>query len=235
MNSYIHILLDLDDTVFDFPLSEKTAFNKTMEKLGIEYADSLRAVYTVENTKCWKQIEQKTMQREEMFWRRWANTFAAAGITPDTPYLEINSMYMEELSKLGIYLPGAEEFMKELRSIPGITISLITNGTSRSANGRIRASGIGQYADYIFVSQDIGYDKPDVRFFECVLNTVKDTNKAHYLVVGDSLTSDMKGANNAGLPCCLFAKDGRFPEGAEDLRIDHRASSYAEILNILKG
>ena len=115
MNSYIHILLDLDDTVFDFPLSEKTAFIKTMEKLGIEDADSLRAVYTVENTKCWKQIEQKTMQREEMFWRRWANTFDAAGITSDTPYLEINSMYMEELSKLGIYLPGAEEFMKELR------------------------------------------------------------------------------------------------------------------------
>ena len=235
MNSYIHILLDLDDTVFDFPLSEKTAFNKTMEKLGIEDADSLRAIYTVENTKCWKQIEQKTMQREEMFWRRWANTFAAAGITSDTPYLEINSMYMEELSKLGIYLPGAEEFMKELRSIPGITISLITNGTSQSANGRIRASGIGQYADFIFVSHDIGYDKPDVRFFECVLNTVKDTDKAHYLVVGDSLTSDMKGANNAGLPCCLFAKDGRFPEGAEDLRIDHKTASYREILNIIKG
>ena len=235
MNSYIHILLDLDDTVFDFPLSEKTAFNKTMEKLGIEDADSLRAVYTVENTKCWKQIEQKTMQREEMFWRRWANTFDAAGITPDTPYLEINSMYMEELSKLGIYLPGAEEFMKELRSIPGITISLITNGTSRSANGRIRASGIGQYADYIFVSHDIGYDKPDVRFFECVLNTVKDTDKAHYLVVGDSLTSDMKGANNAELPCCLFAKDGRFPEGSEDLRIDHKTASYREILNIIRG
>ena len=235
MNSYIHILLDLDDTVFDFPLSEKTAFNKTMEKLGIEDADSLRAVYTVENTKCWKQIEQKTMQREEMFWRRWANTFDAAGITSDTPYLEINSMYMEELSKLGIYLPGAEEFMKELRSIPGITISLITNGTSKSANGRIRASGIGQYADYIFVSHDIGYDKPDVRFFECVLNTVKDTDKAHYLVVGDSLTSDMKGANNAGLPCCLFAKDGRFPVGAEDLRIDHKTASYGEILNIIRG
>ena len=235
MNSYIHILLDLDDTVFDFPLSEKTAFNKTMEKLGIEDADSLRAVYTVENTKCWKQIEQKTMQREEMFWRRWANTFDAAGITSDTPYLEINSMYMEELSKLGIYLPGAEEFMKELRSIPGITISLITNGTSKSANGRIRASGIGQYADYIFVSHDIGYDKPDVRFFECVLNTVKDTDKAHYLVVGDSLTSDMKGANNAGLPCCLFAKDGRFPEGAENLRIDHKTASYGEILNIIRG
>lgn len=235
MNSYIHILLDLDDTVFDFPLSEKTAFNKTMEKLGIEDADSLRAVYTAENTKCWKQIEQKTMQREEMFWRRWANTFDAAGITSDTPYLEINSMYMEELSKLGIYLPGAEEFMKELRSIPGITISLITNGTSKSANGRIRASGIGQYADYIFVSHDIGYDKPDVRFFECVLNTVKDTDKAHYLVVGDSLTSDMKGANNAGLPCCLFAKDGRFPVGAEDLRIDHKTASYGEILNIIRG
>ena len=235
MNSYIHILLDLDDTVFDFPLSEKTAFNKTMEKLGIEDADSLRAVYTAENTKCWKQIEQKTMQREEMFWRRWANTFDAAGITSDTPYLEINNMYMEELSKLGIYLPGAEEFMKELRSIPGITISLITNGTSKSANGRIRASGIGQYADYIFVSHDIGYDKPDVRFFECVLNTGKDTDKAHYLVVGDSLTSDMKGANNAGLPCCLFAKDGRFPEGAEDLRIDHQTASYREILNIIKG
>ena len=235
MNSFIHILLDLDDTVFDFPLSEKTAFNKTMEKLGIEDADALRAIYTVENTKCWKQIEQKTMQREEMFWRRWANTFAVAGITSDTPYLEINSMYMEELSKLGIYLPGAEEFMKELRSIPGITISLITNGTSQSANGRIRASGIGQYADFIFVSHDIGYDKPDVRFFECVLNTVKDTDKAHYLVVGDSLTSDMKGANNAGLPCCLFAKDGRFPEGTESLRIDHKAASYGEILNIIRG
>ena len=125
--------------------------------------------------------------------------------------------------------------MKELRSIPGITISLITNGTSQSANGRIRASGIGQYANYIFVSHDIGYDKPDVRFFECVLNTVKDTDKAHYLVVGDSLTSDMKGANNAGLPCCLFAKDGRFPEGAEDLRIDHKTASYREILNIIRG
>ena len=68
MNSYIHILLDLDDTVFDFPLSEKTAFNKTMEKLGIEDADSLRAVYTVENTKCWKQIEQK------IFWLKVLST-----------------------------------------------------------------------------------------------------------------------------------------------------------------
>ncbi len=225
-----------------------------MEKLGIDNVDSIRKIYTEENIKCWKQIEQKTLAREDMFWKRWANTFEVANIKVDTPFLEINSIYMTELSKLGIYLPGAEDFLKELRALPGHTISpvsythlrahetvletaisLITNGTSQSANGRIKASGIDQYADYIFVSHDIGYDKPDVRYFECVLNTIKDPDKEHYLVVGDSLTSDMKGANNAGLPCCLFAKDGKFPEGAESLRIDHRASSYAEILNILKG
>jgi YjjG family noncanonical pyrimidine nucleotidase len=235
MGSYIHILLDLDDTVFDFPQSEKIAFGKTMEKLGIDNVDSIRKIYTEENVKCWKQIEQKTMSREDMFWKRWANTFEVAGIKVDTPFLEINSIYMTELSKLGIYLPGAEDFLKKLRALPGHTISLITNGTSQSANGRIKASGIDQYADFIFVSHDLGYDKPDVRYFECVLNTIKDTNKEHYLVIGDSLTSDMKGANNAGLPCCLFAKDGKFPDDAESLRIDHRAASYEEILNIVKG
>ena len=237
MSRYAHILLDLDETVFDFKESERRALLSVCSDLDIpaSFSPSLREIYTEENLACWKALERREITKPELFDLRWRRTFEKAGIELPAGTGNINELYMKALASYGIFLPGAEDFLVKLREIPGIEIAIVTNGTSYTANGRINASGIGRFADYIFVSDNIGFNKPDIKFFDHVMHAIGDNDRKKYLMIGDSLTSDIKGAANAGIDSILFAHDGKFPEEREKYNATYEAATYGEILSIIRS
>jgi FMN phosphatase YigB (HAD superfamily) len=47
-------------------------------------------------------------------------------------------------------------------------------------------------------------EKPGMGFFEKVFDEVGSDNLNDYLIIGDSLTSDIQGGNNADIKTCWF-------------------------------
>ena len=82
-----------------------------------------------------------------------------------------------------------------------------------------------------FISEDAGASKPDRAYYDYVRAQVPELTAENCLVIGDSLATDIRGANNAGLPCCWFNPKGRAP--SEGLRIDHTITDLRQLLDIV--
>ena len=224
---YRFILLDADNTLLDFDACEKKAFMCTMESMGIMPDDQVYEGYSAINLACWKQLEKGEITREELQilrYVRFANAFSLS-IDPATT----NERYISYLSKIGILIPGALEFVKTLARTAELYI--ITNGLARVQNGRFKDNPLCPYIRRIFISEEVGAGKPDKEFFDRVAKQIPDFDPKSAIVIGDSLTSDIKGANNAGLPCIWYNPKG---QKAGNERIDFTVSGYDEILRILK-
>ena len=239
MRSYTNILIDLDETIFDFKMAEHLAFDHTMDKFGVPNSKELEEYYTEVNLSLWKALERKEVTKEVLKPLRFTRTlikaqqlhpnFDASRITGEL----LNDEYISSLSTFGIYIDGAEKFLRQLHDDKTKKIYIITNGTAQSANGRLDASGIRQYIDKAYISDVIGATKPDKGFFEYVLNDINCQDKSQCLVIGDSLTSDIKGANNIEIDACLFSRDGHFPDTA-GYDIKYRAAGYDELMQVIQ-
>lgn len=238
MRSYTNILIDLDETIFDFKMAEHLAFDHTMDKFGVPNSKELEEYYTEVNLSLWKALERKEVTKEVLRPLRFTRTlikaqqlhpeFDASKLTGEL----LNDEYISSLSTYGIYIDGAEDFLRQLHDDKAKKIYIITNGTAQSANGRLDASGIRQYVDGVYISDVIGATKPDKGFFEYVLNDIGCQDKSQCLVIGDSLTSDIKGANNIGIDACLFSRDGHFPDST-GYEVKYRAAGYDELMQVI--
>ena len=102
-----------------------------------------------------------------------------------------------------------------------------------TVSGRVKASGIGQYVDGVFISEEIGAQKPDPKFFWAIFDKLEDHDASGYLMIGDRLSSDIKGANNVGMDNVLFAYDGNLPEDTEGFDVTYVAGSFMQLQNLL--
>lgn len=218
-------LLDADETILDFPRSSRESFAYAMEQAGLARLAPAFAKFRAINDGLWKEYERGTMPKNRLVVERFSRFFAEAGVRADAA--AVNRLYFGKLCATGYLLPGAGEFLNELKARG--KIFLITNGTPPAQYGRLDSLGIRGLFDGIFVSDEIGFAKPSVRFFEYVFAHAP-TSRERSIVIGDSLSSDIAGANNAGIRSILYAPGGR-PEGAE--AANYVAQSYMQILEIL--
>lgn len=224
---YRFILLDADNTLFDFDVCEKEAFYSTLESLGISPSETMYKGYQTINQACWKQLEKGELTREDLQNVRFERFAKEFDLSLDP--IDANRRYIENLSTLGILIPGAVDFVKTLSDAAKIYI--ITNGIARVQHGRFKNCPLLPYIRQIFISEEVGFAKPDKAFFDRVAEMIPDFDAKEAIVIGDSLTSDIQGANNASLACIWYNPHGK-KAGSE--RIDYTASTYEEILNILK-
>ena len=224
---YRFILLDADNTLFDFDACEKTAFYQTMEGLGITPTEAMYQGYQEINDACWKQLEKGQITREELQRLRFLRFAHRFSLSLDP--IDANCRYIENLSKLGILIPGAVDFVKALSEMAKVYI--ITNGIARVQHGRFKDCPLLPYIQRIFISEEIGAAKPDKAFFDRVADMIPDFDTTKAIVIGDSLSGDIKGANNARLDCIWYNPKEKKPGNEQ---IDHTVSDYNEILHILK-
>ena len=219
-----NFLLDADETILDFVRSSRESFILAMGELGFAFGEREFLLFKGVNDGLWREYERGLITKPKLMKERFARLFTALGVCADAE--RANALYFGTLCGRGYLLPGAAEFLQALK-VRG-KIFLITNGTPPAQYGRLRSVGLENFFDGIFISDEIGYSKPSREFFEYVLREI-GVRREDCVVIGDSLTSDIKGANNAGILSIWYNTQGRNAEGAVP---DHTAKSYREILQI---
>lgn len=190
-----NVLFDLDNTLLDFHMAEKLALKKTLLHLGIEPKEEYLAKYSEINLAQWKLLEQGKLTQSQVKLRRYQIFFNKIGADCSAEYA---TEYYENLLCMGHYfMEGAEETLKALSN--NYCLFIASNGAAKVQRSRIESAGIGKYLSGLFISQQIGYDKPSIDFFNYCFAHIDGFRKAETAIVGDSLTSDIKGGNNAGI------------------------------------
>ena len=221
MNGKKYLLFDADNTLYDFNETERRALDRLFLKYSISPA--LLPVYHEGNKKCWELYEKGALTLEALETERFRLFIENASLNENPK--NMSEDYIKMLGEEGILLPGAMQLLEKLKK--KYSLSIITNGIARVQRERIKRSGTTAFYDHIFISQEIGYNKPDIRFFSYVLKEL-NAEKEECLVIGDSLSSDIKGANNAGLDSVFISFKG---EKAEDATWS--VSSFDELLALL--
>ncbi len=223
-NRYDVVLCDSDDTVLDFRRASEMSIEETVDILGLQ-CDKQAAVSAFKRITCdvWHRLERGELTRDTLYVARAQAMSEALGIDIDPD--GFNGTYMGRMCTTRFVRPGAVEFLKELTR-RGIKTYIITNSFSRVACERLKA--VQEYVAGSFISESIGYYKPDKRFFDGVFNAIGDVDKARVIVFGDSETSDITGGKNYGLDTCLYDVTGK-----KDTSADYRVRDYSEFLKIV--
>lgn len=222
-----YVLLDLDDTILDFKRAEAVAIRGALCGLGIIPADDTVALYSRINAEMWKKLERGELTREQILVMRFKILFDRLGL--DASPSEAKALYEDLLGRGHYFIDGAEDFLE--KAYKKYSLYLVSNGTARVQDGRIRSAGIAGYFKNIFISEKIGFVKPDRRFFEACFKRIPDFDKAAAVIVGDSLSSDIAGGKNAGILTCHFNPDGvRY----DALRPDYEIKKLSELTALLE-
>ncbi len=231
-----NFLFDLDQTLLDFNASERIALEIVLRAGGLFFSEEIYNAFKVYNRELWLEIEKGTISRTELFIKRFNYIFEkcegdSSGLDP----LEVNADFIRTMSENGVLLDGSLELVKKIKEeIKDSRIYVITNGATINAKGRIASTGLDRYIDGIFISEDMGVHKPSTEYFDMVLEEIGEPRE-NSIVIGDSLTSDMLGAKNAGMRSVWFMPSGDIESAMKEYDIDYCASSFDELYEILKN
>ena len=222
-----NVLVDLDDTLFDFHKAEKIALTKTLVHFGIDPTEETLALYSTINAAHWKRLELGEISREEVKVGRYRELFKTIGVECDPVKA---TAYYESMLAIGHYfMPGAPELLEELYG--KYRLYIVSNGTAKVQEGRIGSSGIKKYMDGIFISQILGANKPDKQFFDICFSEIPDFSLSETVIIGDSLSSDIKGGINAGIITVWFNPKGI--ENDNDIKPDYTIKELSEVPGLL--
>ena len=189
------LFLDLDDTILDFHKAERIALSKTIREFGVEPTEEVLHTYHIINKWHWEQLELGTMTREEVLVNRFGVLFEKLGKTVDP--VACARAYEHNLSIGHYFLPGAEEAVEALSK--KYRLFLASNGTASVQKGRMTSANLYRFFETVFVSQEIGHNKPSLEYFNACFAAIPGFDREKAIMVGDSLSSDIKGGINAGI------------------------------------
>ena len=226
-----YLLWDIDNTLLSFDLAERASMTKSFDKFGLDIGDEKALeVYKNINDKYWKMLEKGEKTREEILTGRFEEFFDLYDIAYDDRLVnDFNLFYQEELGKQVFFNDNAEEVLQKLGK--DYKQYAVTNGSKVAQSGKLKNSGLDKVFDGVFISEDLGYDKPSLEYFDLVFESIGSKNKDEYILIGDSLTSDMLGSNNAGIRNIWYNPEGL----ANDLgiRIDYTIPQLNKVVDIL--
>ena len=222
------LFLDLDDTILDFHKAEHIALGKTFRGFGLEPTEEVMARYSLINKAHWERLERKELTREEVLVGRFAVLFSEYGIDVDPT--QCARTYENNLSIGHYFLPGAYEAVESLSK--HYKLYLASNGTARVQAGRLESANISHFFQEIFISQEIGANKPDIAYFNGCFAKIPDFDVTKSMMVGDSLTSDILGGMNAGMKTCWVNLTGKIAPA--DIQPDYEIKSLSELENLLE-
>lgn len=220
------LLFDLDNTLLDFNQAERIAVSKTLENFQITPEPSILKRYSELNLAQWKLLEQGKISREEVKLRRFQLLFSEQNI--DAPAEEAAKMYESLLAHGHYFMDGAEELLETLYG--KCRMYLVTNGTLSVQKGRLKSANISRYFEDIFISEELGYNKPSIEYFDCCFSKISNFHKETAVIIGDSLTSDIQGGLNAGIRTIWFNPNHC---KAEKIIPDYEFDNLSKLPNLL--
>lgn len=227
--NYDTLLLDADDTLLDFSKTEKAALENTFDEYGLTLTEEIRDIYKTINHELWSAFERGEITKETITTTRFQRVFDTVGYRVDGRTFHLD--YQRELGRGYYLIDGAKELCEKLAG--NYRLYCVTNGLAITQYSRLSGSGLDSYFDNIFVSEEIGYQKPNRNYFSAVFKSISRFEPSHALIVGDSLTSDIQGGKNTGIDTCWYNPSGKTAEPA--LKADYDIRKLDELLPILEG
>jgi 2-haloacid dehalogenase len=226
---YEFLFLDLDDTILDFHKAERIAIAKTITDFGVEPTEAVLQRYHLINKAHWEMLERGELTREQVLVNRFAVLFAELGVQVDA--VQCARTYERNLSIGHYFLPGAQEAVDALSK--KYRLFLASNGTAVVQKGRMTSANLYPYFEKVFVSQEIGYNKPSKRYFERCFAQIPGFDPSRAIIVGDSLSSDIRGGNNAGIATCWV--NPTHAAAPEDIHVDYEIEALSQLEALLEG
>ena len=220
------LFLDLDDTILDFRKAERIAISKTIRDFGVEPTEEVVSLYHGINKWHWEQLELGNLTREEVLVNRFGVLFEKLGREVDATACA--RTYEKNLSQGHWFLPGAEEAVDALSK--KYRLFLASNGTASVQKGRMTSANLYRFFETVFVSQEIGYNKPSADYFNACFASIPGFDKEKAIMVGDSLSSDIKGGINAGIKTVWVNPDHK---DCGDVRPDYEIEYLHQLENLL--
>ena len=224
---YPVLLFDEDDTLFDFPKASARAFAAMCRADGIPDTEESRQLYHTINLELWAAFDRGEVSKEYVTLERFVRFLRALDLPLDP--VKCNRDYLTALGAGVFPLPRAEEVCRELVR-RGHRLYIVTNAVASVQRSRLQGSVFADLITDAFISEDAGASKPSALYYEYVLSRI-GAPREDCLAIGDSLATDIRGANNAGLPCCWFNPGGK--PRPEDLRIDYEIRDLRELLSFV--
>ena len=224
---YPVLLFDADATLFDFPKASARAFAAMCRADGIPDTEESRQLYHTINLELWAAFDRGEVSKEYVTLERFVRFLRALDLPLDP--VKCNRDYLTALGAGVFPLPRAEEVCRELVR-RGHRLYIVTNAVASVQRSRLQGSVFADLITDAFISEDAGASKPSALYYEYVLSRI-GAPREDCLAIGDSLATDIRGANNAGLPCCWFNPGGK--PRPEDLRIDYEIRDLRELLSFV--
>ena len=222
------LFLDLDDTILDFHKAERLAIAKTLTAFDVEPTEELLNRYHDINLMHWQMLERGEMTRPQVLTGRFRMLFEELGRQVDAQ--AVAKVYERNLGIGHYFLPGALEAVQTLQK--DYRLFLASNGTATVQHSRLTSAGLYPYFEKVFVSQELGYNKPAKEFFQACAAQIPGFAPEKALMVGDSLSSDILGGINAGLPTCWV--NPRHKPHPENITPDYQIEALSQLPELLQ-
>ena len=224
------LLWDIDGTLLDFGKAEAYGIRKCFEIFGLgECTDEMLKCYSAINHKYWKLLELGELTKQQVLTNRFVDFFKYEGIDFDR-IDDFNHEYQIRLGDKAFFCDNALETVTALKG--KYKQYAVTNGTYVAQERKLNQSGLINIFDDVFISDKIGFEKPTIQFFNAVQEKIGKFKSDEVMIIGDSLSSDMKGGNNAGILCCWYNPNNAKNES--NIKVDFEIKNIAEIKKILK-
>ena len=220
------ILWDVDGTLLDFIAAEKAAVQTLFREFGLgECTDEMVERYSRINKEYWERLERGELSKPEILVRRFADFFASEGLDASKAP-EFNEQYQVRLGDTVVFCDDSYELLSSLRG--RVKQYAVSNGTVVAQTRKLRRSGFDRLLDGVFLSEELGYEKPATEFFDRVFAAIGEPDRERVLIVGDSLISDITGGNRAGIRTCWYN-----PKGEPNLTAAHADYEIRDLHGIL--
>lgn len=227
MIRYPILLLDADNTLFNFDIGNRRAFSEVCRHCCLPDTDALFQAYEQVNQEMWSAFDRGECTKDFLVVERFRRYLQENGLRADP--VQCNDIHLNSLKTNTTLLPHALEVCRTLAQSHRLYI--VTNAVAAVQKARLAASDIRPYITDAYISEEAGASKPSAAYFDYVFSRIPDINRENCLLVGDSISSDIQGANNYEIPCCWYNPKGL--EAPAALRIDYEIQDLRQLLSIV--
>lgn len=227
MTPYSILLFDADNTLFNFDAGNRRAFSEVCRICHLPDTDELFHAYEAVNAEMWSAFDRGECTKDFLVVERFRLFLERAGLQADP--VHCNKIHLESLKTNTQLMPNALDVCHALAQEHRLYI--VTNAVAAVQKARLAASDLRPYITDAFISEDAGASKPSVAYFDYVFSRIPGITRENCLLIGDSPSSDLQGANNYGIPCCWYNPRGLArPDG---MRIYYEIRDLPELLGIV--
>lgn len=220
------VFIDIDDTLLDFTKCANDAIKSACSKFGVPYTTTLVDTFHPINLDLWHRLEKKEVTKEKLFDTRFQIVFDKLGIKADG--IAFETAFRENFHESAILVDGARDLLEYLRSKYKVYVA--SNASMHQQTNRMKKAELDGYIDGYFVSEEIGFPKPQKEFFDACFKALPDVKPQDVVMIGDSLSADIKGACEYGLKTIWYNHRN---EPTSDVKCDYIVSRLSEVKNIL--